>query len=229
MSSGKDFGGLLGSLVGGVIGGPIKFIGEVTDVKLIEEIGDGVINSTKFTGETVGQVVGGSVNAIRGVVTDDRTLIDEGLGDLGDAGSRTLTGVVNTAKHAVENGGNVIIGIMDNDIEQVKQGASGLVKTAAVGALAVGVIDIAGDIGIDADTGTDVASSDTISSDDAINDAELHHVNPHYVEGYDRADGTHVEGYWRDGDGNTSVNLSEEQGGGYMQSNPDNQTENNLG
>lgn len=229
MSNGKDVGGFLGSLVGGVIGGPIKFIGEVTDMKLIEEIGDGVINSTRFTGETVGQVLGGSVNAIRGVVTDDPTLIDDGLEDLGDAGSRTLTGVVCAAKNIVANGGNVITGIVDNDIDQVKEGASGLVKTAAVGALAVGIIDIVGDVGLDADTDTDVATIETNSSEVATNDAELHHVTPHYVEDYDRADGTHVEGYWRDGDGNTNTDLSEEQGGGYMQSNPDNQTENNLG
>ncbi len=35
---------------------------------MIEKIGDGVVNSSKFAGETVGQVVGGGVNAIRGVV-----------------------------------------------------------------------------------------------------------------------------------------------------------------
>ncbi len=49
------------------------------------------------------------------LLTDDRTLIDEGLEELGDAGSRTLTGVVDTAKNVVANGGNVIVGLMDND------------------------------------------------------------------------------------------------------------------
>lgn len=48
-----------------------------------------------------------------------------------------------------------------------------------------------------------------------------HGVAPHYVEGYYRADGTYVEGYWRDGDGDTSVNHTAEQGGGWNQSNPD--------
>lgn len=41
-------------------------------------------------------------------------------------------------------------------------------------------------------------------------------VDPHYVKGHYRADGTYVEGYWRDGDGNTSVDLSKEEGGGYI-------------
>lgn len=41
-------------------------------------------------------------------------------------------------------------------------------------------------------------------------------VDPHYVRGYYRADGTYVEGYWRDGDGDTSIDLSKEEGGGYI-------------
>lgn len=41
-------------------------------------------------------------------------------------------------------------------------------------------------------------------------------VSPHEVDSYTRADGTVVEGYWRDGDGNTSINLTEEEGGGYF-------------
>ncbi|WP_422122401.1 hypothetical protein DHX103_11380 [Planococcus sp. X10-3] len=55
-----------------------------------------------------------------------------------------------------------------------------------------------------------------------------HFVEPHYVEPYIRADGTLVEGYYRDGDGNTSVNRTADQGGGYIRSNPDGDPFNNL-
>ncbi|WJY26434.1 hypothetical protein [Sporosarcina trichiuri] len=43
-----------------------------------------------------------------------------------------------------------------------------------------------------------------------------HFVHPHEVSGYERQDGTYVEGYYRDGDGDTSVNRTVEQGGGYF-------------
>lgn len=43
-------------------------------------------------------------------------------------------------------------------------------------------------------------------------------VTPHWVDGYTKADGTNVDGYWRDGDGDTSVNLNEDEGGGYLRS-----------
>lgn len=50
-------------------------------------------------------------------------------------------------------------------------------------------------------------------------ESEVHWVEPHQVNSYFKTDGTYVEGYWRDGDGDTSINLSTEQGGGYTRSN----------
>lgn len=55
-----------------------------------------------------------------------------------------------------------------------------------------------------------------------------HFVNPHYVNGYSRNDGTYVEGYYRDGDGNPAIDQTVEQGGGYIRSNPDGNPFNNL-
>ncbi|MBB6177317.1 hypothetical protein HNQ82_002150 [Anoxybacillus tengchongensis] len=61
-----------------------------------------------------------------------------------------------------------------------------------------------------------------------LNVDNLHFVKPHYVDSYVRKDGTVVQGYWRDGDGDTSINRMTEQGGGYLRSNPDHTTLNNL-
>lgn len=44
----------------------------------------------------------------------------------------------------------------------------------------------------------------------------VHYVHPHYVSAYTRSDGTSVAGYWRDGDGNTSIDRSF----GYYARNP---------
>ena len=38
-----------------------------------------------------------------------------------------------------------------------------------------------------------------------------------------------MEGYFRDGDGNTHNDLNQEHGGGYIRSNPDENLNNNLG
>ncbi|MDW0116251.1 DUF3892 domain-containing protein [Sporosarcina thermotolerans] len=78
-----------------------------------------------------------------------------------------------------------------------------------------------GDIifGESADLGISVGEDDIVNS---------HFVNPHDVSGYTRGDGTVVEGYYRDGDGNTDINLSKEDGGGYIRTNPDGDPSNNL-
>lgn len=55
-----------------------------------------------------------------------------------------------------------------------------------------------------------------------------HFVKPHYVDGYFRSDGTYVEGYYRDGDGNPAIDRPAELGGGYIRSNPDGNPFNNL-
>jgi hypothetical protein len=49
-------------------------------------------------------------------------------------------------------------------------------------------------------------------------------VNPHYVNSYEKQDGTNVEGYWRDGDGDTTTNVSVKEGGGYLRTHPDGNT-----
>ncbi|WP_167511298.1 hypothetical protein [Pseudobutyrivibrio xylanivorans] len=43
----------------------------------------------------------------------------------------------------------------------------------------------------------------------------IHHVNPHYVRPHFRQ-GKYISGYWRDGDGNTSINTYN----GYYARNP---------
>ncbi|WP_050615159.1 hypothetical protein [Bacillus testis] len=40
-------------------------------------------------------------------------------------------------------------------------------------------------------------------------------IDPHEVRGYERSDGTYVESYYRDGDGNTNINRGLDEGGGY--------------
>lgn len=64
----------------------------------------------------------------------------------------------------------------------------------------------------------------TDSSDDYIDietdtveyDDNIHHVDPHMVDGYERSDGTQVDGYWRGGED------------GYDRSDPDGDLSNNL-
>ena len=87
----KSAGEGAGWLVGGVTGGIIKGVGELTGSKFIQEVGDGVKNSTEFTGKQLGNVAEGVWNLGSGLVSKDDGKVDQGFKDLGN-------GVANTAK-----------------------------------------------------------------------------------------------------------------------------------
>ncbi len=61
-----------------------------------------------------------------------------------------------------------------------------------------------------------------------IDEDNTHWVTPHMVDGYETKNGVKVDPYYRDGDGNTDINRTLEQGGGYRRGNPDGDPTNNL-
>ncbi|MCU1808245.1 HNH endonuclease [Cytobacillus firmus] len=152
----RKLGKYTGKAAGFVIGGPIQIVGELTGSGLIKDIGKGVQKASEFAGDTVGQVASGAVDTVAGIVNEDSGQRDKGLGNMGNAVTRTAKGVVVTAKNTFVNGGEVIGGVIDGDNDRVKRGATSIVKTVAIGALAVGLVDV-----IDgADGGTEVAHAE---------------------------------------------------------------------
>lgn len=142
MSILRGVGKFAGKAAGLVIGGPIQVVGEITGVKLIEDIGKGTRKASEFAGDTVGQVAAGAVDTVSGLLNDNETQRNKGLGEMGSAVSRTAKGVVVTAKNTIQSGGEVVGGFIDGDNERIKKGATDIVKSVAVGVLAVGVVDV---------------------------------------------------------------------------------------
>lgn len=172
----RDLGKGVGTVLGGVIGGPIQIVGELSGIEVLEDIGSGVRKASTFAGDTFGTFTEGTVNTISGIVQDDVAKRDEGLNGMGEAVGRTAMGAIHTAKTAVVNGGEIIGGALDGDMDSVKNGAKGLLTTVAVGALAIGVIDV-----VDGVDGTNVASADEVT-DTSGESTGGNHVDPHSVK-----------------------------------------------
>lgn len=246
----KKLGSFAGEIVGGVIGGGVEAVGTAVDSNFLKEVGQGVYTATVKSAETVGSLADGVVTTAYGVATDDDEKIKEGFGEVGSVIKTTANGVKQTIKHTVNNTAQVVNGVRNNDLEAAGRGARELAKTIAISSLAIGIADmllfelgdetvVAGsEIVSDAEIAfledtfdrsgePDISVAEILddtavdSLDDTVKlEPDEHFVKPHWVSGHEQADGTYVEGYWRDGDGDTSVNLNEEQGGGYWQSNP---------
>jgi hypothetical protein len=209
----KGLGKVAGQVAGGVVGGTVKIIGEATNNKFIQEIGDGVYHASVQAGELAGQAASGLVDVASGIIQQDESKLDNGFNDIGKAVGTTAKGVGRTIVNVAENGGTLVNGILENDTALIKNGAKGLVKTAAVATLAVGVIDI-----VDGSDG--VAASNL--PDSPADESNVHHVDPHWRT---LEDGSRI---WVDGDGDSTTNLTTEQGGGFERSNPDGILSNNL-
>lgn len=244
----RDLGNFTGKAAGFVVGGAVNVVGEVTGSKFIKEVGDGVKRASEFAGDTLGQVADGAWNTAAGIIQKDDDKIEQGLGDIGDSVSRTANGVYVTAKGTYHNGKDVYEGFKYDDDEKIKSGIKNIAKTVAVGALAVGVVDMVDGVDIGDPTsnqqnlaeGNDevdntvrqiephTVQTEDYTSLDSADEPGVNHVKPHEVSGYVRSDGTYVEGYYRDGDGNPATQLNEKHGGGYFRTNPDGNPHNNF-
>lgn len=222
MSFLKGLGSFVGEVAGTVVGGTIKTIGQATNVKFVEEVGDGVKKASVFAGDKIGEVASGTWDTAAGIVTQNDEKLDAGLNDMGKAIGDTAKAAGHTVCHVVENGKDVVYGMKDGDDERFRGGAKGLVKVGVVGAFSFGALDLVdGADSMNGDTTTVAAESVNTSNegnspsiDQKVNLVE--NPNDHHVESHWRTlpDGTRI---WVDGDGDTSINTNE----GWTQSNPD--------
>jgi hypothetical protein len=190
----------LGSDIGALTKGATGLVGEITGFDSIRKIGEAAARVTQHTGETLGNLADGVVAIGSGILNQDRA---QGIGGAekivnttADTVKGMAKGVVSTAKTA----GTVVSGVYEKNERKVVGGLKTLGTAVAIGALSIGVLEIA----------------DTIYEADVLmDDGTDEFVSPHWVNEYTRSDGTFVSGHWRDGDGNPGINLSLEDGGGY--------------
>jgi len=191
----KDFGKIAGAVAGIVVGGPIYIAGEVTNSDLLRDIGEGAYNATERTGELLGSVTEGVAETVYGTVKKDSDIQSKGFEKVVESGGSYIKGVGKGMAKMVEDGLGTAGAIINGDTDKAVKTAKEIVKTVAVGVIAVGVIDFA----------------DGMDAFDLVENSNEHFVTPH-----ERilSDGRAI---WVDGDGDTGVDTN----GGWVQSNPD--------
>lgn len=201
---------LLGDVAGSAMQEGCQAISKATGIQEIEKVGCLAKAATANTGRALGSVVDGVGQTVEGVFTENDQLVNQGLGQIGATAKNTAVGVGQGIVATGSMLGTVIDGVVDGDYEKAKSAAKNVGVVVAAAVIGFGVVE-----GLDLIEHTDVPDN-------------VHHVDPHHVSGYLREDGTEVNGYWRDGDGNTSIDVDKAHGGGYFQGNPDGILSNNL-
>jgi hypothetical protein len=131
-----------GAIVGGIVGGTISIIGHVTKIKILDELGDSIIDSTILTGQIAGQAVSGATDLVVGGVSKKPKRLRQGRDDLLGAGGRIIKNYINNAKLVIENSGEIIDGVKQRDGKKILNGAKTMGKIVAVGFITVGAIKV---------------------------------------------------------------------------------------
>ena len=203
---------VIGDVTGSAMQQGCKAVSKATGIQEIEKVGELAKLSTANTGKILGSVVDGLGQTVEGVVNNDDALVKQGLGQIGTTTKNTAIGI---GQGVLATGSMVVTsveGVIEGDYDKAKSAAKNVGIVVAAGVIGLGIIE----------------GVDLLENAETPTPVDVHSVDPHYVNDYARADGTQVDGYWRDGDEDTSVNLDKEHGGGYLQSNPDGILSNNL-
>ncbi len=141
----KKTGILAGAVVGGIIGGALSVVGKVARVKLVDDIGESIVDSAILTGAMAGKLISGAGNVITGTLGKHPRQVREGSDDLRDTGKQVIDNVTRNVRLVVGSGKEITGGIRHRNPRRIKAGAKRFVKLIAVGALTVGAISIKDD------------------------------------------------------------------------------------
>lgn len=154
----KKGGSMLGKIAGRTLGGTVRVVGELAKSEFIKEIGNGIESATSKTGELIGETASGIYDVGAGIITRDQQKIGEGLGDVGHVVGSTVIGIGQGICYVAESGKQVFEGVKEGDTDKLKTGTKNLVKVAAIGTIAIGIVDF-----LDVVDGTAAAQGSEIS------------------------------------------------------------------
>ena len=156
----RGTGKVVTTVLGGAATGGVKLVSKVISTKnekvgrYVGEVGQSVIEASKYAVDSVGQFADGTVQSAYGVVKKDTYHKQQGWGDIKDSTGRTIKGIGSGIKYTVKSTGITLNGIRNKDREEILRGVGNLGKVVAVSAFAIGVIDIV--------DGTDLAQAETL-------------------------------------------------------------------
>ena len=152
----KDLGEIAGSIAGAVIGGPVYLAGTIFDSELLKDIGDGAYHVTARTGRLLGNATEGVVEVVEGTVNDNKEQQKQGINKVIDSDATYAKGMIRGVGKLAETGIETTKAICDGDTDKLIKCGKEIIKVAAVGTLAIGVMDVVdGIVDMDIDGGHD--------------------------------------------------------------------------
>lgn len=213
MGKGKKFGAIVGGIAGNIVSLPVLLAASATESDFLHEMYEGIVKVSMNTGALLGDVTEGTVETVKGVINEDKQLQTQGINRVLDSGATYVEGIGKGIVKIAKDGIDAVEAIVEGDSDKAMKVGKEIVKTVAVGAMAIGVADVIdgiGDFDADLDFDADDDWSEFANNEFLEEHPDMHHVTPHERV---LSDGTSI---WVDGDGDTTVDTFD----GWYQDNP---------
>lgn len=133
---------IAGGTVGGIIGGTLSLVGKLSKSKLLDSLGENIIDSALYTGEIAGNFISGTADVAVGSVKKDEKKLESGRQDLKLGSKKIIDNYIESFKLIGGSGAEIANGVLRRDKVRIIKGGKRLFKILAIGALTVGAIKI---------------------------------------------------------------------------------------
>lgn len=130
------------AVIGGTFGGGVSLTGKMFKNKYIENLGEDMIDSALFTGELVGEALGGVNDIIAGKIKKDNLRTNDGKESLKGFAKDSIHNVATNLSLIGEKSEEAIVSLIDNDKSKALEAAKTLGEVLIIGTLTMGAIKI---------------------------------------------------------------------------------------
>ncbi|MEI8215884.1 MAG: hypothetical protein WCF96_02185 [Eubacteriales bacterium] len=130
------------AMTGGVLGSGVSLIGKMTKNKFIDNLGNDMVDSAIFTGELVGEALGGANDLITGKIKRNPEREQEGVESLKVFAKDSIHNISSNLVLVAEKSEEAVVSLLDNDREKAVAAAKTLAEVVFIGALTFGAIKI---------------------------------------------------------------------------------------
>ncbi len=138
----KKAGILAGGVIGGLIGGTLSVAGKMSKVKLLDELGTAIVDSTLLTGRIAGDIASGAVDVVQGSIKKEKPTINRGVADLKSGGTQVFKNWKENFFLIADESGEILEGVKERNPHKVLSGTKTLGKVAAISFITVGAVKV---------------------------------------------------------------------------------------
>ena len=138
----KKYGILTFALTNGVLGGLVSLTGKMFNNKFLDSLGEDIVDSSIFTGELVGDAIGGVNDVIAGKIKEDPERLADGAKILKGFAKDSVRNIASNLVLIADTGEEAVVSLIDKENQKAYRAIKTLGKVLIIGTLTGGAIKV---------------------------------------------------------------------------------------